>query len=274
MAPYLHLDDLSAARQDRLGRVSDRRRDPDRRRRAARARRGPPRAGVLPADREHRAAARHRLRLRAADAARPLRPPALARRRMDRLLPPLGRGRAASVDGPARPAGARPRGRAQPLPAGPADVRVARRARDRDRPRPRASAISTTPRCARRRSSSSGSSSCGWPGSCASRTARSSASAGSAAPVPSSSPPPTATRSTGSPSRPPRRSPRPARRSRCAATTDEAAAVRRRRPELGMPAAGAVTLRRLLAACVRRGLGGHLDGPRRSRSGCRPRTRT
>ena len=48
---------------------------------------------------EHRAAAGDGLRLRRAHAARRLRPPALARRRLDRLLPAVGRGRAAPVDG-------------------------------------------------------------------------------------------------------------------------------------------------------------------------------
>ena len=124
------------AGEDRVGRLPGRRRDPDRGHRAARARRRPARAGVPPAHREHGAAPRHGLHLRAADAARAVRPPALAGRRMDRVLPPLGRRRPASLDGPARPARTRPGDRAQPLPARHAHVRVARRPRDRDHARP------------------------------------------------------------------------------------------------------------------------------------------
>ena len=69
-----------------------RRRHPPRRRR----RQAPPR--LLPADRQHRHAARHRLRLRHPHARQRLHPPAVARRRLDLLLPAVGRGGAASVD--------------------------------------------------------------------------------------------------------------------------------------------------------------------------------
>ncbi len=136
MAPYLHQDDLSLHRQARVGRLPARRRDPARRRRPPGARRRPPRARVLPAHGSIVAAARHRLRLRPADAARRLRPPALARRRLDRLLPAVGRRRRCirrwrALDQP-RPGA---RSSLTPLPARPAHLRVADGPADRHRPR-------------------------------------------------------------------------------------------------------------------------------------------
>ena len=101
------------ARQDRLGRLPDRRRDPDRRRRAPGARLAAAAsrafhlltasiALLLVTDFAYGLLTLHGL----------LRPPAVARRGLDRLLPALGRGRPAPVDGAARSAGAGPRGRA------------------------------------------------------------------------------------------------------------------------------------------------------------------
>ena len=117
-----------------------------------------------------------------------LRPPALARRRLDRLLPPLGRRRPAPLDGRARPAG-RPAARScsTPLPARRCSTCASLVAPAIGIVHDLSAATSTTPWCGRRRSSSSAWSSCAWPGSSASRSARSSASACSAPPAPSSS---------------------------------------------------------------------------------------
>ena len=93
-----------ARRQVGVGRLPARRRAAARRGHPARARRRAPRARVLPRQLEHRAAAGDRLRLRRPHPARRLRPPAVARPRLARLLPAVGRGRPASVDGAHRAA--------------------------------------------------------------------------------------------------------------------------------------------------------------------------
>ena len=86
-------------RQARLDRLPDRRHPAARRRDPARRRLRHAPAGVLPARLEHRRAARDRLRLRPRHARGRLRRPGLARHRLGQLLPPVGRGRAAPVDG-------------------------------------------------------------------------------------------------------------------------------------------------------------------------------
>ena len=130
-APGRHV----GSRAVRVGCVSTRRRDPDRGSDSAGARRRSPRARVLSAHVEHRCAAGHGLRVRTADPSRRLSPSAVARRRLDRLLPALGRRRSASVDGAPRPARTRSRGGAHAPSARAVDVRVAVGSADRDRPR-------------------------------------------------------------------------------------------------------------------------------------------
>ena len=119
----------------RVRRVPARRRAAARGRGAARARRRPATAGVPPDLREHHLPARDGLRVRADDPARDLRPSALARRRLDRLLPALGRRGVAPLDVGDRRAGRQARGGAHPLPARAADGGVPDRSDDRDGPR-------------------------------------------------------------------------------------------------------------------------------------------
>ena len=122
-------------REARVDRVPGGRHPAPRRRHPPRRRRRPPRPRVRLPLREHHRAARHRLRLRRRDAERRLRRPGHPRRRLDQLLPPLGRRGAAPVD--ARALRARPRARAAPVadPPRAPDVRDAHRARRRDRRR-------------------------------------------------------------------------------------------------------------------------------------------
>ncbi len=82
-----------------LDRLPARRRAAARRGDPAGAGRRPPRAGVLPHQLEHRLLLATDFAYGLLDAARRLRPPALARRRLDRLLRAVGRRGAASVDG-------------------------------------------------------------------------------------------------------------------------------------------------------------------------------
>ena len=80
------------AREDCLGRLPARRHSASRRCRSSCCRHGQACARLLPPRREHRLAARGRLRLHARAAHRYLQPPAHLRRWLDRLLPPLGGG--------------------------------------------------------------------------------------------------------------------------------------------------------------------------------------
>ena len=183
------------ARQVRLDRLPARRHPAARRRRPARRRlREPPRR-VLPDGAEHRRAAHHRRRVRLRHAQRHLHRPGHPRRRLDRLLPALGRRRAAPVDAQARAARARPRPAPDPRPPRAAHRRVADRARDGAAARGRARRRRRA-RDRRLRRSCSASSWPAWPASCASRSAPSPASARSAAPAPRSSPRRAARRST------------------------------------------------------------------------------
>ena len=100
--PSLHDERALDGRQARLDRLPDRRHPAARRRDPARRRHGRAPAGVLPARVEHPRPARDRLRLRPGHPRGRLRRPGLARRRLAQLLPPVGRGRAAPVDGRAR----------------------------------------------------------------------------------------------------------------------------------------------------------------------------
>ena len=117
--PSLHDDELSTRGQAGLDRLPDRRHPAARGGDPARGRLGHAPAGVLPAGREHRGAARHRLRLRPGHPRGRLRRPGVARRRLDQLLPAVGRGGAPPVD-------ARPRAR-RPGPRRAADAAAARR---------------------------------------------------------------------------------------------------------------------------------------------------
>ena len=92
------------------------------RRSASRSTRGRREPAFYLLDREHRRAARHRLRLRRSlTLARRLRRPALARRRLDRLLPALGRRRPAPVDARASSSPPPTATRGSPVPARAAD---------------------------------------------------------------------------------------------------------------------------------------------------------
>ena len=82
-----------------LDRLPDRRHPAARGGDPARRRLGHAPAGVLPARLEHRRPARDRLRLRPRHPRRRLRRPGVARRGLDQLLPAVGRGGAAPVDG-------------------------------------------------------------------------------------------------------------------------------------------------------------------------------
>ena len=128
IAPSLHDEALSTVGQARLDRLPDRRHPAAGRRDPARRRLGHAPARVLPARREHRRAARHRLRLRPRHARRRLRRPGLARRRLDQLLPAVGRRRAAPVDARPRAGRARPRAAADAAAARDAHLRLADRA--------------------------------------------------------------------------------------------------------------------------------------------------
>ena len=174
IAPYLHDDSLTPLAQARLGRLPAGRRPAARRGGPARARRRPPQPAFYLLSSSIVAAADHRLRLRPDDPARQLRPPVLARRRLDRLLPAVGRRRAASVDARAgRPEPGEPR--LTPLPPGPAHWRVADRSGDRAVHAVRSGDVDS--RSSAPRSRSSRWSSSVWPVSFASRSARWSASA-------------------------------------------------------------------------------------------------
>ena len=95
------------AREGRVRRLPPRRHPASGRRDSPCGRHGEARARLLSPRREHRLAARRRLCLHLRAAHGCLRSPAELRRRLDRLLPAMGRGRAPPLDAYARGAGAR-----------------------------------------------------------------------------------------------------------------------------------------------------------------------
>ena len=99
IAPYLHDGSMRHRREARLDRLPARRHPAARRRDPPGRRQRPPRARLLPARAEHRRAARHRLRLRRRHARTGAYDGQLVpRRRLDQLLPAVGRRGAAPVD--------------------------------------------------------------------------------------------------------------------------------------------------------------------------------
>ena len=118
------------APEARIGRLPARRSDAARPGRGAGTRRRSPAGSVLPAQREHRRAAGDRLHLRVDDPQRDLHPPAQPRRRLDRLLHPLGCGGAAPVDARTRSLVSQCDRAAHPAATGAAGRRIADRAGD------------------------------------------------------------------------------------------------------------------------------------------------
>ncbi len=117
------------AGQARLDRLPDDGHPAARGRPAAGGGRGTARAELLPAGDLDRLAAGNRLRLQPVHPAWDIQRPVVAGRRLDRVLPVLGRGRPASLDALSRGACARARGEALALAADGADGRLADRAR-------------------------------------------------------------------------------------------------------------------------------------------------
>ena len=102
IAPYIHDDSMDVVAKLVSIAYPVGRHPAPRRRHPPRRRRRPPRPRLRLPRREHRRAARHRLRLRRRHAERRLRRPGHPRRRLDQLLPPVGRRRPAPVDARAR----------------------------------------------------------------------------------------------------------------------------------------------------------------------------
>ena len=123
-----------AGAKARFDRVPARRHPSARRGNPARGRHRQAPRGALPARAEHRDAARDGLRLRRADARQRVQPSGDPRRRLDLLLPVLGRRGPASVDAGARRAGRRPGAETAADAPCALDLRGPRRADDGDRP--------------------------------------------------------------------------------------------------------------------------------------------